>query len=139
MDIVFEFIDLMNRTKRMKFFEIPNLGAGFTIAQMRIVGFLHRSGSSRTQDIANGLDISAPTASVSINKLVDAGWLEKSPDPKDGRATLISIASKTKKTFMKMRKKRIEGVKESLSVLTQEEQKTLLSFLSRIADNFEKR
>ena len=108
-----------------------------TLSQLKMIGFVHGNGFSRMQDIADGLEITAPTASVAVNKLVSAGWLEKNPDPEDGRAALISLTSRTKKTFMKVRKKQIAGVQRALSGLTSKEQKTLLELLRNIIHTIE--
>jgi DNA-binding MarR family transcriptional regulator len=137
MDFAYEFIELMIRFRKLKVFEFPGMDNDLTLAQLRIIGFVHNNGTCRTQDIADGIEITAPTASVAVNKLAALGWLEKNPDPDDGRATLISLAAKASDTFRKIREKRISGIQRLLVDLSSEEQKTLLDLLSRIVNSNE--
>jgi len=83
------------------------------------------------------LTISAPTVSVTVNKLVALGWLEKNPDPEDGRATLISLADKSLDIIGQMKKKQLLGINRVLCSLNEKEQQSLLNLLDRIVNSFE--
>ncbi len=137
MDVAHEFIELMFRFRKLNIFEFPKMDIDLTLSQLRIIRFIHKSSKCRTQDIADGIEISAPTASVAVNKLVGMGWLEKNPDPDDGRATLISLSAKASDTFNKIREKHISGIRRFLADLSGEEQKYLLELLSRIVNSNE--
>jgi len=137
MEIVYDFIDLMKRFRNIEIFEIPKMDIDLTISQMKMIGFVHGKVVCRTQDIADGMDITAPTVSVAVNKLVATGWLVKNPDPNDGRATLISLAEKSKEVFGEMQKKQKLGIKKILSSLTKEEQNSLFVLLNRIVNSLE--
>jgi len=139
MDVAYELIELMIRFRKLNIFGFPRMDNDLTLSQLRIIGFVHNNGTCRTQDIADGIGITAPTASVAVNKLAALGWLEKNPDPDDGRATLISLAAKTSQTFDKIREKRISGIQRLLADLSSEEQKSLLDLLRRIVNSHEKR
>jgi DNA-binding MarR family transcriptional regulator len=133
----YEFIELMKRFRKIEVFGFPKMDIDLTISQLKMIGFVYNKEICRTQDIADGLDLSAPTVSVAVNKLVSKGWLNKESDPDDGRATLISVAEKFIDVFGEVRKKQIEGVKSILSILNEDEKNTLFDLLSRIVNSFE--
>jgi DNA-binding MarR family transcriptional regulator len=132
-----EFIELMKRFRKIEVFGFPKMDIDLTISQLKMIGYVYNKEICRTQDIADGLGLSAPTVSVAVNKLVSKGWLNKESDPDDGRATLISVAGKFIDVFGEVRKKQIEGVKSILSILNEDEKKTLFDLLSRIVNSFE--
>ncbi len=133
----YEFIELMERFRKIEVFGIPKMDIDLTISQLKMIGFVYNKEICRTQDIADGMELSAPTVSVAVNRLVSKGWLNKKSDPEDGRATLISVAGKSIKVFGEVRKKKIEGVKRILANLNEEERKSLFDLLSRIVNSFE--
>ena len=134
---IYEFIDLMERFRKIEIFGIPKMDIDLTISQLKMIGYVYKKEECRTQDIADGMELSAPTVSVAVNRLVSKGWLNKKSDPEDGRATLISVAGKSIEVFGEVRKKQIEGVKRILSSLNEEEKKSLFDLLSRIVNSFE--
>ena len=134
---IYEFIELMERFRKIEIFGIPKMDIDLTISQLKMIGYVYNKEICRTQDIADGMELSAPTVSVAVNRLVSKGWLNKKSDPEDGRATLISVAGKSIEVFGEVRKKQIEGVKRILSSLNEEEKKSLFDLLSRIVNSFE--
>ncbi len=137
MGVAYEFIEIMKRFRKLNIFEFPEMDNDLTLSQLRIIGFVHKNGKCRTQDIAKGIEITAPTVSVAVNKLVALGWLEKNPDPDDGRATIISLAAKASNTFKKIRQKHISGIQNFLAELSGEEQEYLLELLRRVINSNE--
>ncbi|MEM7735815.1 MAG: MarR family transcriptional regulator [Deinococcota bacterium] len=51
-------------------------------------------GGTRLTDIAKNLDISKQAASQMVKDLVDKGYLSRTPDPSDGRASLVTFTDK---------------------------------------------
>ncbi len=51
-------------------------------------------GGTRLTDIAKNLDISKQAASQMVKDLVDKGYLSRTPDPSDGRASLVAFTDK---------------------------------------------
>lgn len=59
----------------------------------------------RVSDIKNEQTYGTlPTVLARLQKLVEAGWIERKTDPKDGRVVLLQITSKAKLTFNKISK-----------------------------------
>ena len=86
---------LMQRLLKLRLAEIPRLDYDLSFSQMEILWFIIRSSKCRVQDIADGLGITPPTVSVALKRLEDAGWLERHPDPEDGRATRSTLTEKS--------------------------------------------
>ena len=69
-----------------------------TINQARIFGYIFSNAESdvpiRISDLAHDLDISVAAAGQSVDRLVNAGLVDRTPDPSDRRALVISFSRK---------------------------------------------
>lgn len=52
------------------------------------------NGPSRQGTLAESLGLDASTISRHVRTMVDAGWVDTTRDPEDGRATLLSISER---------------------------------------------
>ena len=68
-------------------------GHDISPAQARIFGRLDRDGS-RLTDLARAAQVSKQAAGFLVNELERDGYLERVPDPEDGRARLIRVTPK---------------------------------------------
>src|SRR6266542_4447717 len=60
-------------------------------ATMRLLGRLDELGPTRISDLARADRCSQPTMSTLVQRLEDAGWVRRDPDPADSRASLIGL------------------------------------------------
>jgi DNA-binding MarR family transcriptional regulator len=70
--------------------------AGFddiTLAQARVFQRINRDGS-RLTDLAEAAQVTKQTAGFLVDQLERAGYVERTPDPSDGRARLVRIAER---------------------------------------------
>ena len=93
--------------------------------------WVSRSPGCGVLDIAKGLQLTPPTISVGIGRLVKAGWLERRNDPKDRRARPVFLTPKGEKLVAHVRVHRTQMLRTFLSGLTLEEQEQLLHLLER--------
>ena len=63
-----------------------------TVPQLRTLFIIAHGQSSSVAQIAEQLGIGGPTASHLVNKLVEAGLVERAEDPDDRRRTRVSLA-----------------------------------------------
>jgi DNA-binding MarR family transcriptional regulator len=106
------------------------------IAQL---AWVSRSPGCGVLDIAKGLNLSPPTVSVGINRLVKEGWLERQNDPKDQRSRPIFLTAKGEAMMAHVRQRRNEMLGFFLSGLTADEQEQLLNLLERAVTEMERK
>lgn len=67
-------------------------GDEFEMGQVDALDLLVQLGTSRMRDLAEALRVDASTATRTVNRLVDAGMVERVPDPEDARAVLVRLS-----------------------------------------------
>jgi len=70
--------------------------AGFddvTLAQARVFQRINREGS-RLTELAEAAQVTKQTVGFLIDQLERAGYVERTPDPRDGRARLVRVAER---------------------------------------------
>ncbi len=68
-------------------------GHPITLAQARVFQRVDQAGS-RLTTLARAAQVTKQTAAYLVDQLESAGYLERVPDPRDGRARLIRITAK---------------------------------------------
>ena len=71
-------------------------GQGFddiTLAQARVFQRIDRHGS-RLTDLAEAAQLTKQTVGFLVDQLESAGYVERTPDPRDGRARLVRVAAR---------------------------------------------
>jgi DNA-binding MarR family transcriptional regulator len=64
-----------------------------SVAQMKILQRIGPDGS-RLTELAEQAQVTKQTAGFLVDQLEKAGWVERVPDPSDGRARLVRIAGR---------------------------------------------
>lgn len=67
--------------------------ADVTLAQSRVFARIGERGT-RASDLAEMAQVTKQTASFLLDRLEDGGYVERVPDPTDGRARLVRISAK---------------------------------------------
>lgn len=65
---------------------------GLGVAYLPVLVCLTEEEPLTQADIAQRIHVEQPTAAALLQRMTKAGLLEKSPDPRDGRATRISLS-----------------------------------------------
>ena len=89
-------------------------------------------------DIAKGLNVTPPTVSVGIRRLVKENWLKQSTDPNDRRTRPIYLTENGEAFVDNMHIYRSQMLKHFLSGLATEEQEQLICLLDRAVSALEK-
>ena len=87
--------------------------------------------------MAAGLKISKPSVSVGVSQLEDAGFIDRQPDSKDGRAVhlyLTPVGQELNQRTHEFRSKKFERL---LSRLNPQERTTLLELLEKAVQGVE--
>jgi DNA-binding MarR family transcriptional regulator len=66
---------------------------GLSMPQFSILMQLHYKGACGMSEISERFDVSAAAASQLVDKLVQAGYIERTEDPHDRRAKLLKLST----------------------------------------------
>ncbi len=109
-----------------------------TQTQFLILVCLHSKGICTMGDIASHLKVSMPTVTGLINRLVEAKYIKRIPDPKDRRQVMIGLTPKAH-TFLKQFQTIIaQRWMEVLSILDTKELDHFHSIIHKLNDSLEK-
>jgi DNA-binding MarR family transcriptional regulator len=130
---------LIQRLLKLRLAEIPRLDYDLSLSQMEILWFILKSANCRVQDIADGLGITPPSVSVALRRLEKGGWLERHPDPEDGRATCSALTEKSMRMMERVKAAQYKGIKQFLMGLTANEKDNLVRLLEKAISTAETR
>ena len=89
-------------------------------------------GGVHQKDLLEKVHIGAPAMSELINKLEDDGYIVRSVDPNDRRATLLTLTEKGQARAAEVEDERAEKFKSAFAALTDEEKETLSAILDKL-------
>jgi DNA-binding MarR family transcriptional regulator len=124
-------LELMERMWAFSADQMPAEDSDLTMSQLRVIDFISKHIGCHLQEVADGLHLTPPTVSVAIKKLEEGGWLERRPDPDDGRAACVFL---TKRSETAVRQAVAhQGTLRQLffNALTEQEQNILLDLLEK--------
>jgi len=111
---------------RLPFEDIP-----VTPPQSLLLDWVAGAPGCGIQEMAAGLGLTAPTVSVGVRRLEEAGLLEREPDPKDRRSVRLFLTAQGQTLQQRARGLRRQKVQRLLAGLTPQERETLLDLLER--------
>ena len=114
---------------------------GLSMPQFSILMQLHHKGPCGMSEISERFDISAAAASQLVDKLVHAGYLERTEDPNDRRAKLLTLSAKGEELIQQGTEERYRWMDDLTSKLSAEERAKVveaLNILTEAAQKLEK-
>jgi DNA-binding MarR family transcriptional regulator len=116
----------------------PATRSGITPTRLAALAALARHpGGLRQGDLAELMNISAPSMTRLVEIMSEAGWVERSRDPDDGRALLLVLSPVGDKTLETLRQETTSVLSGELADLTAAELKALeaaVPVLRKLAD-----
>lgn len=103
-----------------------------TRAQCRTLGYLARNEGINQAGLADLLEIRPMTLVRQIDRMEDAGWIERHPDPTDRRARRLYLTAKARPILGRIWNVANETRDESLARLSPGEAGTLIDLLHRV-------
>ena len=128
---------LLRRLRSLPMFKPPT-DLPLSPPQAALLRWVAKSPGCGVRDIARGLNVTPPTVSVGVHRLVDNGWLEQRSDPNDRRARPIYPTEKGQKFLSAWTQHRDQMLGIFLSGLESDEQETLIDLLERAINALEK-
>lgn len=108
---------------------------GLTRAQCHVLGYLvYHEGLNQTR-LAELLELEPISLARLIDRMAQAGWVERRPDPDDRRAWRIFITDKAKPLFARMIEIGVEVRAEALNGFSPEENDRIMELLLRVRRN----
>jgi DNA-binding MarR family transcriptional regulator len=114
---------------------------GLSMPQISILMQLFHRGPCKMSEISERFDITAAAASQLVEKLVQAGYLERTEDPTDRRAKLLTLSAKGSDFIKQGIEERYSWLDELAGTLSADEQKKVseaLTLLTEAARKMEK-
>ncbi|MEA2008199.1 MAG: MarR family winged helix-turn-helix transcriptional regulator [Chloroflexota bacterium] len=125
------FLDLTSRLRRLGPGTSPPEEAKISPSLVAVVEYIAASAGCGIQEVAKGLDLSTPSVSVSVHRLEELGFVERKPDPQDGRAVQLFLTVEGQELRQRTHSFRRLKFERLLIGLTPEERNTLLDLLER--------
>jgi DNA-binding MarR family transcriptional regulator len=98
---------------------------------------LVKDGPRRAGALAEAVHSDPSTISRQIGHLVKLGFVERTADPVDGRATLLAATAQGRRVFEENRRQRNKRFSEILAGWSVEDQSALATMLTRLATDIE--
>lgn len=103
--------------------------------QMRLLGAISRSPGASQVALANLLDVEPITAARMLDRLQQAGLVERRPDPADRRAWRLHLTPRAEPLLAAARTRIAALVEDALDGFSASERATLTLLLERLRDN----
>lgn len=124
-------VDLFDRLRKLAFNQHPLEDSSVTMPQLTLLDYIAAAPGCGIQEIAAELDLTAPTISVSVRRLEQAGLVERRPDPQDGRAVQLFLTAPGQALCRQAHAFRQDKMRKLFRGLAAEESATLISLLER--------
>jgi len=103
-----------------------------TLHQLRVLFRLHYRGSVGMGQIAEQLQVTQPTATGVIDRLVERGLVERASDPSDRRKVRVKLTETGRRQVTSMRCAGAEIAQSAFDQLTQEQRDALFQALEPV-------
>ena len=108
---------------------------GLTRAQCQVLVHLARVEGINQAGLAELLELEPISLARCLDRMEQAGWIERRPDPSDRRARLLYMTDKAKPLFDRILALGYETRMDALSGLAPDEREHLLGLLQRVRGN----
>ncbi len=116
-------------------FEARGQHYGLSSAQWRLLVHLAREGSASQARIAELLEIEPISVSRLVDRMEQAGWVERGSDPNDRRVRLLQPSQKAMDAFEEVRAIAGDIYDRALAGLNADDRKTLMRGLEMVVAN----
>ena len=105
-----------------------------TPSQVRAIRVLASHGGVRSKELAEHLRIAPRSTTEVVDALEEKGLVTRSPDPGDGRATLVSLSERGRALAEEVRRTRGVASEQLLERLSQTDREDLARILRKLQD-----
>jgi DNA-binding MarR family transcriptional regulator len=108
-----------------------------SFAQLSALVMIERHGPMRVGDLALKERVAAPSMTRTLSGLVAAGWVERQPDPDDGRSFTVTLTPSGQRLIARVRQERTAVLVQGMERLSDDQRGALLAaipVLEQLAD-----
>ena len=105
-------------------------------AAVMVLGQLAEAGPARPGELADRLGVEAPHVTRQVQRLQQAGYADRVPDPDDRRAQLIQLTPAGRAAADRIREAGTTGMQAALAHWPPQERHQLATLLHRMVDDF---
>tara|TARA_B100000678_G_C18099815_1_gene458299 strand:- start:220 stop:669 length:450 start_codon:yes stop_codon:yes gene_type:complete len=110
-------------------------GLGLTAAQARLLLSMVKFPDENQSFHADRMEMEAITLTRMVDRMEEAGWVERLPDLSDGRARILHLTPKSHGIVARLQERIAELMTDMLAGFSQGETQDLNRLLGKIADN----
>ena len=99
--------------------------------------FLRYDGPISMGELSRDLEVPLSTATRTMDWLVNNGYAQRLPDPKDRRVVRVELTGQGKETFQAISAFMLGRVEQAMSLLNTSERETFICLLNKVLDAFE--
>lgn len=132
-DLPFEIAETAHAMRRA--FDRRATSLGVTRAQWKVLFRLTRFPGLRQVELAEMLDVEPITLSRILDRLEEAGLVERAPDPADRRAWRLQVTEKAKPLVTKLQALGTDLVDEAFEGVAQSELERVRNVLAQVREN----
>jgi DNA-binding MarR family transcriptional regulator len=107
-------------------------GGGLDVGQADALELLVLNGGCRMSELASALRVDASTATRAVQRLVDAGYVERNAVPDDARGVTVAATELGRETFELVAQRRRAAIVKMSSVFDDDERRSLADLLERL-------
>jgi len=108
---------------------------GFGMSQLPVLIALEEGGTLTQKELAQVARVEQPTMAEMLARMERDGVVEREPNPDDKRGSLTSLTRKARARLPKARAALMQGERDAMAGLSDEEKTLLLSLLKRVVQN----
>ncbi len=108
---------------------------GLTMTQWRAIAHLSRESGIHQSALAETLDVSPITLTRLIDRMEQAGWVERRPDPGDRRAVCLHLTDKVEPLLSTLHDKAVEANEMALAGLSEDARRRFVKSLEQMKRN----
>lgn len=116
-------------------FELRVQQLGLTLTQWRAIAHLARCEGINQAAMADILEVTPITLTRLIDRMTEAGWVERRPDPADRRAVCLHLTPAVQPLLEKMQAEAHATHQAAFAGLAKRDEKQMLKLLAHVKDN----
>ncbi|MBE9180928.1 MarR family transcriptional regulator [Oculatella sp. LEGE 06141] len=107
-----------------------------SLSQLRILGYLKSHGHASLSELADYLDVTRPTMSVMVERLVQRGVVDRTNDPQERRRVVLTVTAAGAQCFQHAFEATCTRVAEVLTGLSEVQLHQVMQGLEQLEEAF---